>query len=219
MPASSHSWAAARTAATIAMPKPIRVRPLGVRPSRPEADGDRRHQAADAGAELRGDERAAHEAASGPAPVGEVEGARLAVGELDERLGDDGVDRLAAVAARGDEPDLAQLAQVPRHERLRQADRLDQLGDGRRALGEDAADPQPVHVRERLVEPPQLAQVVGLDHDLRDRAADAGGGGGHGEAGPRMHGMPPSDQRRFISMGVDATRRGEARVKGFAVRR
>ena len=113
---------------------------LGDRPEPAEADGDRRHQAADARPGLRGDERAAHETAC-PAPVtpSRPRARDWRVGERLERLGDDGVDGLAALAARRHEPDLAKLAQVPRHERLRQPDVLDQLRDGRRAVRQAAA--------------------------------------------------------------------------------
>ena len=61
------------------------------------------------------------------AGIVEAEGPRLPRGERLERLGDDGVDRLAALPPRRHEPDLAQLAQVPRHERLGQPDLLDEL--------------------------------------------------------------------------------------------
>ncbi len=84
------------------------------------------------------DERAAHETApcAGAGGLVEAERPRLAAGEHRERLGDDGVDGLAALPPRGDEPDLAQLAQVPRDERLGQPDVLDQLGDRGGAVGE-----------------------------------------------------------------------------------
>jgi hypothetical protein len=63
---------------------------------------------------------------------------------------------------------------VPRDERLRQADVVDELGDRRLGVGEPLDDPQPVRVSECLVEGPQRAQLLGLVDDRRDRAADAG---------------------------------------------
>jgi hypothetical protein len=63
---------------------------------------------------------------------------------------------------------------VPRDERLRQADVVDELGDRRLGVGEPLDDPQPVRVSEGLVEGPQRAQLLGLVDDRRDRAADAG---------------------------------------------
>ena len=48
------------------------------------------------------------------------------------------------------------------------------------AVRQAAEDPQAVHVGEGLVDEPELAQVLGLVDDGRDRAADAGGRGGHG---------------------------------------
>ena len=64
---------------------------------------------------------------------------------------------------------------MPRNERLRQPDLGDELGDGRLGLGQRADDPEPVDVGQRLVDEPQLAQLVGLEDGVGDRAADAGG--------------------------------------------
>ena len=61
------------------------------------------------------------------------------------------------------------------HERLRQPDVVDQLGDGGRRARQALDDPEPVDVRERLVEDPQRAEVVGTVDEGSDRAADPGG--------------------------------------------
>lgn len=66
---------------------------------------------------------------------------------------------------------------MPRDERLRQADLGDELGDGRLGGREAADDPEPVDVGKRLVDEAQLAQLVGLEDGVRERAADAGGRG------------------------------------------
>ena len=63
---------------------------------------------------------------------------------------------------------------MPRDERLRQADVVDELGDRCLGASEPLDDPEPVHVSEGLVEGPQGAQLLGLVDDRRDRAADAG---------------------------------------------
>ena len=180
-PAGSHSWRDREAGGDDRDAEADQRQAVGGEAEPAEADGDRRHEAADAGPELGRDERAAHEAAC---PAG-ARSARLRARACRSANWTNASGTMVWTVSRPwrravTRPDLAQLAQVPRHERLRQPDRLDELGDGRRALREDAADPQAVHVRERLVEPPQLAQVVGLDDDVRDRAADAGGGGGHG---------------------------------------
>jgi hypothetical protein len=69
---------------------------------------------------------------------------------------------------------------VPADERLREADVVDELGDGGRAIRKALDDAQPIDVGEGLVEAAQLAQVVGLVDDGGDRRADAGGRGGQG---------------------------------------
>jgi hypothetical protein len=92
-----------------------------------------------------------------------------------ERLRAEGADRLAAASARGDQARGTQPAQVPAHQRLRQADVLDEIPDGGRAAGEAPDDAQAVDVGERLVEQPQLAKVIGLVDDGRERRADPGG--------------------------------------------
>ena len=71
----------------------------------------------------------------------EAERPGLPAGVRLERLGDDGVDRLASLSPRRHEPDLAQLPQVPRHERLGQPDVLDELRHRGRPVGQAADDP------------------------------------------------------------------------------
>jgi hypothetical protein len=103
-----------------------------------------------------------------PRPV-EAEQGPLA-GDLGvECLGPEGADRLPAAPPRRDESRGPQSTEMPAHERLRQADVLDQVGHGRRTLGQPLDDAQPVDVSERLVEAPQVAQVVGLVDDRRQR--------------------------------------------------
>ena len=65
---------------------------------------------------------------------------------------------------------------MPRDERLGQPHLRHELRDGRLAVSEAADDPQPVHVGESLVDEAQLAQLVGLEDGVGDRAADAGRG-------------------------------------------
>ena len=70
---------------------------------------------------------------------------------------------------------------MPRDEGLRQSDLGDELGDGRFRDGENPEDPQPVDIGEGLVDQPKLAEVVGLEDRIRDRAADVGAGGTQGK--------------------------------------
>jgi hypothetical protein len=67
---------------------------------------------------------------------------------------------------------------MPRNQGLRQAHLRDELRDGRRAGREATNDAEPVHVRKRLVDESQLAQLIGLEDGVRDRASDPGRGGG-----------------------------------------
>jgi hypothetical protein len=69
---------------------------------------------------------------------------------------------------------------VPADQRLGEPDVVDELGNGRRALGQSLDDAQAVDVRQGLVEAAQLAQIVGLVDDRGDRRADVGGRGGQG---------------------------------------
>jgi len=48
-------------------------------------------------------------------------------------------------------------------------------------VGEGPQDAQPVDVGEGLVDDAQLAQLVGLEDGIGDRAANAGAGGTQGE--------------------------------------
>ena len=105
-----------------------------------EADGDRRHRGRGPGPGSPG-RRASRSRGGLPRAASARRGRAPAPGALAndvERLGDDRVDGLAALPARRHEPDLAQLAEVPRHERLRQPDVVDQLASrspGRRPGG------------------------------------------------------------------------------------
>jgi SAM-dependent methyltransferase len=63
---------------------------------------------------------------------------------------------------------------------LREANLRDELRDGRVGGGQPADDPQAIDIGEGLVDEPQLAQVVGLEDGVRDRAADVGAGGTQG---------------------------------------
>ncbi len=58
---------------------------------------------------------------------------------------------------------------MPRHERLRKADLLNEVGHRRVATREPLHDPQPVDVGEGLVERPQGTQLVGRVDDRGDR--------------------------------------------------
>jgi hypothetical protein len=64
---------------------------------------------------------------------------------------------------------------VPAHERLRQADFLDEVGDRRVAVREALDDAEPIDVGERLVDDPQLAELIGLVDDRSDSRTDPGG--------------------------------------------
>jgi hypothetical protein len=70
---------------------------------------------------------------------------------------------------------------VPGDERLRQPDLGDELGNGGLGVGQRADDAQPVDVGQGLVDEAQLAQLVGLEDDVGDRAANAGRRGAQGE--------------------------------------
>ena len=184
-PATIQACRPAATAATQAIRKPMIVSALGDRPSLPSptAMGVIRPRTR---ARVSGETSDPLTRRPGPrAPTSSRPSARACRrGERLERLGDDGVDRLASLPPRRHEPDLAQLAQVPRHERLGQPDVLDELRHGGRPVGQAADDPQPVGVGEHLVELAQLTQVVGDVDDRGEGAADSGAGGGHGVRRP-----------------------------------
>jgi hypothetical protein len=65
---------------------------------------------------------------------------------------------------------------VPRDERLGQPDLGDELRHRRLGGRETPDDPEPVDVRERLVDEAQLAEVVGLEDGVGDRAANVRAG-------------------------------------------
>jgi hypothetical protein len=69
---------------------------------------------------------------------------------------------------------------VPGNERLGQPDLRDELGDGRLARGETPDDAEAVDVGQGLVDEAQLAQLVGLEDGVGDRAADVGARGAQG---------------------------------------
>ena len=71
---------------------------------------------------------------------------------------------------------------MPGHERLRQPDLLDEVGNAGVGLGETPDDPQPVDVGERLVDEPELAEILRLEDGVGDRAADVGPGRTQGQA-------------------------------------
>ena len=69
---------------------------------------------------------------------------------------------------------------MPRHERLGQSDLGDKLGDGRLAGGQPAHDPETVDVGKGLVDETELAELVGLEDGVGDRAANVGASGAQG---------------------------------------
>jgi hypothetical protein len=69
---------------------------------------------------------------------------------------------------------------MPADEGLGEPHVIDELGDGRGALGQALDDTQAVDVGQSLVEAAQRAQVIGLVDDRGDRRADVGGRGGQG---------------------------------------
>ena len=189
MPPISQAWRPTRIAPRTVIPKPIRVSPFGVSPSRPKkrATGSPSFLTRVRVSGLT----------SEPPPVGFVGGhdgrlvglrhdppgaaeteQRALPGErLVEGLPAEAAQRLAAAPAGGHDARRAELAEVPADERLGQADVLDELGHGRRAVRQPLDDPQPVDVGQRPVEEADLAQLVGLVDDGRDGRADPGGGG------------------------------------------
>ena len=172
IPPTSQSWRREETAPTTVIPKPISVSPSGVRPSRPipSAIGSktflmrpRDSFEIDIGLARHAEDRA------------------LAGRELRECLLAEAADGLAALAPRLDDASSPEATEMPRHERLREPDVGDELGDGRLALGQATDDAQAVHVGHDLVEGTQLAKFFGLGDGCGDRAADPGGRGGQGD--------------------------------------
>jgi hypothetical protein len=109
-----------------------------------------------------------------------AEDGALAGGEFGEGFLAQAADGLAAFAAGLHDARGTEAAEMPRDERLAEADMGDQLGDGCLAGGQAAHDAQAVHVGHDLVECAQLAQVVGLGDGRGDGAADPGWRGGQG---------------------------------------
>jgi hypothetical protein len=107
--------------------------------------------------------------------AGESKDGSFTRSELGERVSSQPAYRLATNACRLDDRCLAELADVPAHERLRQPHVVDELGDARLTTGKALNDPQAVHVGEGLVERPKRSQLIGLVDDRRDGGADAGG--------------------------------------------
>jgi len=66
---------------------------------------------------------------------------------------------------------------MPRDEGLAEADLGDEIGHGRLGGGEAADDPEPIDVGKGLVNEAQLAEIVGLEDGVRDRAPDVRAGG------------------------------------------
>ena len=171
MPPMTQSCATRSRAPAIEIPKPISVSPFGVRPTRPIASaiGSKTFL-------IRPRDSLEMVICS---PCHAKDGA-FAGGELLERFLAEAADRLAALPPGHHDAGRSEATQMPRHERLAEADMGDQLGDGRLALGETPDDPQPVDVGHDLVERTQLAQVLGLGDGGGDGAADSGGRRGQG---------------------------------------
>jgi hypothetical protein len=89
-----------------------------------------------------------------------------------ERFRPEPAERLAAAPPRLDETGRAKPPDVPAHERLRQADVLDEVAHGRMPVGQPLDDPEPVDVRECLVDDAKLPQVVRLVDDAGESRAD-----------------------------------------------
>ena len=106
----------------------------------------------------------------------EPEHAALVLGVGAEGLGNEARDGLATDAAGLDQAGNPEAPEVPRHERLAQADTLDEVGHARLALRQALDDPQPVHVGQGLVDEPELAQLLGLIDDGREGRPDPGAG-------------------------------------------
>jgi len=106
----------------------------------------------------------------------QAEDAALVLGKGAEGLGEEARDGLATDASRLDEPGDTEPPQMPRHEWLAQPDALNELGDRCLSLGKALDDPEPIHVREGLVDQAQGAQVLRLVDDGRDGRADVRGG-------------------------------------------
>src|SRR4051794_16912080 len=151
-PPTIQNWTPTSAAPAAVMRKPMTVSPSGVRPRRPIASA--------IGSKifliwLRDSLEIVMSASHpqyGPLPLG----------ELVKCLGPETADRLSAPAPGLDDAGAPEATDVPRHERLRQADMGDELGDRRLTVRQPADDPEAIHVGHDLVEGAQLAQVIGL---------------------------------------------------------
>ena len=179
-PPASHSCPATRTAPTTVIANPIRVSASGVRPSRPMAERDRLEGLLDP---RPGVVRDRHGHPANP---------RMARSRAANSANASAASRQMVsrpFRRRLDHACGAQAADMPRDQRLRQPDVVDQLGHGRVAGHEPAHDPEPVDVGHGLVEDAQLAQVLGRRDGRRNGAANAGSGGGQvgdSAAGPSI---------------------------------
>ena len=189
MPASSHHWTAAKTAATPAMPNPMSVSLLAVRPAAAIRlrDGlDALRIASRRGVVLAGGWRGGGRGRGGAADrvrghqIGHPQHHVLLLMEALQRVARERADDLSARAARLDQAGHLEPAQVPRDERLRQVHEVDEVRHGRRLLRQPGDDPQARGVRERLVHDGRLEQVLRRRGDGGDRGADAGGAGHEG---------------------------------------
>jgi hypothetical protein len=108
--------------------------------------------------------------------VSEAQDHPLAGGKCLERLGPEAAERLPAVSAGFDQPGGAEAADMPAHERLREADMLDEVGHAGVPEREALDDPEAVHVGERLVDDAELAEVLGCVGDGGERGPNSGPG-------------------------------------------
>ena len=143
-PPASQGCKPTRTAPTMVMPKPIRVRPFGVSPSRPKnrATGSPSFLTRVRVSGLTSEPppvgfvavmRPARRRSAAVRRAAEAEQGALAGQRLVEGVRAEAAQRLAAAPAGGHDARGAELAEVPADERLGQPDVLDELGDRRRA--------------------------------------------------------------------------------------
>src|SRR3954463_15711752 len=127
-PPRTQTCAASKAAPTTEIPKPMSVSPLGVRPARPiaRAIGSKTFL-------IR--PRDSLEIVTGSLSAREPEDRALTLGEFLERFFTKSTDGPAPLPPRDDAPGGREPAEMPRHERLREADMGDELRDGRLALG------------------------------------------------------------------------------------
>src|SRR4029079_69846 len=130
MPPMTQSCATRSRAPAIEMPKPMRVRPLGVRPARPiaRATGSKTFLI-----------RPRDSLEMVTSSTCHAQDGAFAGRELLERLLAQAADRLAALPAGHHDTGRPETTQMPRHERLAEADVGDELRHGRLALGTAAA--------------------------------------------------------------------------------